>query len=57
MIPVKGYAAQSAETDLAPWGFERHEMILKRLLSIIIKSHGYLKDIHGFLFKALYSLM
>lgn len=26
MIPVKGYAAQSATTDLAPWTFERREL-------------------------------
>ena len=26
MIPVKGYAAQDAETDLAPWDFERREV-------------------------------
>jgi uncharacterized zinc-type alcohol dehydrogenase-like protein len=26
MIPVKGYAAQSPETDLAPWNFERREV-------------------------------
>jgi uncharacterized zinc-type alcohol dehydrogenase-like protein len=26
MIQTKGYAAQSAETDLAPWGFERREV-------------------------------
>jgi alcohol dehydrogenase (NADP+) len=26
MIPVKGYAAQSPETDLAPWSFERREV-------------------------------
>jgi len=26
MIPVKGYAAQSPETDLAPWDFERREV-------------------------------
>jgi len=26
MIPVKGYAAQSAETDLVPWNFERREV-------------------------------
>ncbi|MBX7172923.1 MAG: NAD(P)-dependent alcohol dehydrogenase [Pyrinomonadaceae bacterium] len=26
MIPAKGYAAQSAETDLAPWNFERREV-------------------------------
>jgi len=26
MIPVKGYAAQDAETELAPWDFERREV-------------------------------
>lgn len=26
MIPTKGYAAQDAETDLAPWRFERREV-------------------------------
>src|ERR1700743_2586336 len=26
MIPVKGYAAQTPETDLAPWDFERREV-------------------------------
>ena len=26
MIPVKGYAAQDAQTDLAPWDFERREV-------------------------------
>ena len=26
MIPVKGYAAQSPETDLAAWDFERREV-------------------------------
>ena len=26
MIQTKGYAAQSPETDLAPWGFERREV-------------------------------
>lgn len=26
MIPAKGYAAQSAQTDLAPWDFERREL-------------------------------
>ena len=26
MIQAKGYAAQNAETDLAPWGFERREV-------------------------------
>ncbi|AWG25894.1 NAD(P)-dependent alcohol dehydrogenase [Flavobacterium kingsejongi] len=26
MIPTKGYAAQSPETDLAPWNFERREV-------------------------------
>ncbi|GAA4320274.1 NAD(P)-dependent alcohol dehydrogenase [Mucilaginibacter gynuensis] len=26
MIPVKGYAAQNAQTDLAPWNFERREV-------------------------------
>src|SRR6201994_2937934 len=26
MIPVKGYAAQSPTTDLAPWNFERREV-------------------------------
>jgi uncharacterized zinc-type alcohol dehydrogenase-like protein len=26
MIPVKGYAAQSPTTDLAPWSFERREV-------------------------------
>lgn len=26
MIPVKGYAAQSPDTDLAPWDFERREV-------------------------------
>lgn len=26
MIQAKGYAAQSPETDLAPWGFERREV-------------------------------
>ena len=26
MIPVKGYAAQTPETDLAPWNFERREV-------------------------------
>ena len=26
MIAAKGYAAQSAETDLAPWNFERREV-------------------------------
>jgi len=26
MIPVKGYAAQSPETDLAPWDFQRREV-------------------------------
>jgi uncharacterized zinc-type alcohol dehydrogenase-like protein len=26
MIQAKGYAAQSAETDLAPWNFERREL-------------------------------
>ncbi len=26
MIPVKGYAAQSANSDLAPWDFERREV-------------------------------
>jgi len=26
MIPVKGYAAKDAETDLAPWDFERREV-------------------------------
>ncbi|CAM3764236.1 NAD(P)-dependent alcohol dehydrogenase [Mucilaginibacter galii] len=26
MIQTKGYAAQSAETDLAPWNFERREV-------------------------------
>lgn len=26
MIPAKGYAAQSPETDLAPWNFERREV-------------------------------
>ena len=25
MIKAKGYAAQSPETDLAPWNFERRE--------------------------------
>jgi len=25
MIPAKGYAAQTAQTDLAPWSFERRE--------------------------------
>jgi uncharacterized zinc-type alcohol dehydrogenase-like protein len=26
MIPVKGYAAQDAQTDLAPWDFQRREV-------------------------------
>ncbi|PZR35001.1 MAG: hydroxyacid dehydrogenase, partial [Azospira oryzae] len=26
MIATKGYAAQSPETDLAPWNFERREV-------------------------------
>ncbi|SCX90784.1 NAD(P)-dependent alcohol dehydrogenase [Flavobacterium caeni] len=26
MIPAKGYAAQDAQTDLAPWAFERREL-------------------------------
>jgi uncharacterized zinc-type alcohol dehydrogenase-like protein len=26
MIPVKGYAAQNAQTDLAPWDFQRREV-------------------------------
>ena len=26
MIPVKGYAAQDAQTDLAPWSFDRREV-------------------------------
>jgi len=26
MIPVKGYAAQNAQTDLAPWNFQRREV-------------------------------
>jgi len=26
MLPVKGYAAQSPTTDLAPWSFERREV-------------------------------
>lgn len=26
MIATKGYAAQNAETDLAPWNFERREV-------------------------------
>ena len=26
MIPVKGYAAQSPTTDLAPWNFERRDV-------------------------------
>ena len=26
MIQTKGYAAQNAETDLAPWNFERREV-------------------------------
>src|ERR1700709_2846643 len=26
MIPVKGYAAQDPQTDLAPWNFERREV-------------------------------
>ena len=26
MIKVKGYAAQSAKSDLAPWNFERREV-------------------------------
>ncbi|MGO4291587.1 alcohol dehydrogenase catalytic domain-containing protein [Chitinophaga sp. RAB17] len=26
MIPVKGYAAQSAVTNLAPWNFERRDV-------------------------------
>ncbi|HTE33539.1 MAG TPA: alcohol dehydrogenase catalytic domain-containing protein, partial [Chryseolinea sp.] len=26
MIPTKGYAAQTPETDLAPWNFERREV-------------------------------
>lgn len=40
MIPTKGYAAQTAETNLAPWNFERRELGLHDVCGPEIACHS-----------------